>query len=366
MPSNQLEKLILDVFDPQPGEIVLVITDVPHGELEDDDLWQSRREMAEDWQSAFEQLGNKIGFKVSPLLTYLATGNHNAQLPDIGEMAGEQVRFDEVFQQTNIVVAMTEFSATAPLLEFSEQLPAFRAASMPTVHQGMMETALAADYQEVAQKCKILFEKLDHAKGAELVFSTGDQLYIDLRNRQAEVDDGQLPKDKQGIRVINLPSGEAFIAPYEGESSAQPSLTEGTIPVIFSDAMLTLDVQGNQFIRITGDEQWAIDELQDWFDTDGARRNLAELGLGCNDQATVTGNVLEDEKVLGVHLAAGRSDHLGGVVGVDDFSDPGFVVHQDMVYPFNGELFVESLTLMHDDGTSEEIIQNGAYTIFSE
>ena len=356
----------MDVFDPQPGEIVLVITDIPHGDIEDYDLWKSRREMAEEWQSAFEQLTNKIGFQVSPLLTYPATGNHNAQLPDEGEMAGEQVRFDEVFRQTNIVVAMTEFSATAPLMGYSEQFPEFRAASMPMVHQGMMETALAADYQEVANKCKILFEKLDHAISADLLFSTSDQLYIDLRNRQAEVDDGQLLKDKQGIRVINLPSGEAYIAPYEGELSAQPSLTEGTIPVIFGDAMLTLEVQENQFTRITGDEQWAIDELQDWFNTDDARRNLAELGLGCNDRAVVTGNVLEDEKVLGVHLAAGRSDHLGGVIGVDDFSDPRFVIHQDVVYPFNGELFVESLSLIYEDGTMEEIIQNGAYTIYSE
>jgi leucyl aminopeptidase (aminopeptidase T) len=130
--------------------------------------------------------------------------------------------------------------------------------------------------------------------------------------------------------------------------------------------MLTLEVQGNQFTRITGGEQWAIDELQDWFNTDDARRNLAELGLGCNDRAVVTGNVLEDEKVLGVHIAAGRSDHLGGVVGVDDFSDPGFVIHQDVVYPFNGELFVESLSLIYEDGTMEEIIQNGAFTIYSE
>jgi hypothetical protein len=366
MPSNQLEKLILDVFDPQPGEIVLIITDVPHGDFEDYDLWQSRRKMAEEWQSTFEQLGNKMGFQVSPLLTYPATGNHNAQLPGEGEMAGEQVRFDEVLQQSNIIVAMTEFSATAPLMEYSKQLPEFRAASMPMVHQGMMETALAADYQKVAEKCRILFEKLDRAKGANLLFSTSDQLYIDLRNRQAEIDDGKLPKDKQGARVINLPSGEVYIAPYEGELSAQPSFTEGTVPLIFGDALLTLEVQGNQFTRITGDEQSAIDELQEWFDTDDARRNLAELGLGCNEHAVITGNVLEDEKVLGVHLAAGRSDHLGGVVGVDDFIDPGFVIHQDIVFPFNGELFVESLSLIYEDGTMEEIIKNGAYTIFSE
>ena len=46
-------------------------------------------------------------------------------------------------------------------------------------------------------------------------------------------------------------------------------------------------------------------------------RNVAELGIGTNESATLTGNVLEDEKVLGsVHLAFGASAGLGGSVSV--------------------------------------------------
>ncbi len=110
-----------------------------------------------------------------------------------------------------------------------------------------METALSADYQELAQKCQDLFDVLDHAVGAELVFSTGEKLYIDLRNRHAKIDDGQLPADKSGARVINLPSGEVYIAPYEGEIPGKPSLTAGRVPVIFGGEWLTLEVQNNRF-----------------------------------------------------------------------------------------------------------------------
>jgi hypothetical protein len=365
MPANQLKKLLIDVFDPLPGETVLFLTDEPHGNLEDNDLWQSRRQMAEEWRRTFGQLGNKVGFKVLPMLTYPATGNHNGPLPDEGEMGGKHIRLVEIFRQSNIVVAMTEFSATAPLMKFSEQIPNFRAASMPTVHQGMMKTALAADYQEVARKCQVLGDKLNQAEVAMLVFSTGDQVYIDLRNRQAKIDDGHLHADKSGVRMINLPSGEAYIAPYEGEKSDQISLTEGFIPMSYGEIVVHLQIAGNQVVKVVSDIHVA-DDLREWFAVDPARRNVAELGLGCNDKAIITGNILEDEKVFGVHIAYGRSDHTGGVVGVDDFRDPANVVHQDVVYPFGGEIEVTSLIFEYKDGTREEIIRDAHYTIFSD
>jgi leucyl aminopeptidase (aminopeptidase T) len=281
-------------------------------------------------------------------------------------MDTEQVRFEDVFQTANLVVAMTEFSATAPLVHYSQQLPAFRAASMPMVDQDMMKTALAADYHQVAQKCGLLLEALEGAEGAHLVFSTGDELYIDLRHRRAEIDDGLLPAEKKGSRVINLPSGEVYIAPYEGEIPGKPSQTHGTLPIIFDGEPLTLKVENNRFAGITGNKTQAVAELEQWLDTDDARRNLAELGLGCNDLAVVTGNVLEDEKVLGVHLAAGRSDHIGGTVGAKDFSNPLHVVHHDLVYPFHSELFVEQLSLIKKNGTSQDLIRDGVYTVFSQ
>lgn len=365
MPVNQLEKLFIDVFNPLPGETVLFITDGPHGDLEDYDQWHSRRQMAEEWWITFDQLGNKMNFKVLPMLTFSATGNNNGPLPDEGEMDGMQVRLEEIFRQSNIVMAMTEFSATAPLMVFSKQIPNFRAASMPRVHQGMMGTALTADYQEVARKGKVLGDKLDKAEGAMLVFSTDDQVYIDLRNRQAKIDDGQLHADKSGQRVINLPSGEAFIAPYEGEIAGQTSLSEGVIPMSFGGVVVQLQILENLVVKVVSDDLVA-NELREWFAVDPVRRNVAELGLGCNDKAIITGNILEDEKVFGVHLAYGRSDHTGGVVGVDDFSDPANVVHQDVVYPFGGEIEVTSLILEYEDGTTEELIHDGAYTVFSD
>ena len=53
-------------------------------------------------------------------------------------------------------------------------------------------------------------------------------------------------------------------------------------------------------------------------------RHLAELGIGTNEKAALTGNVLEDEKILGtLHVAFGASAGIGGTVTVP--------VHEDVV-----------------------------------
>ena len=45
--------------------------------------------------------------------------------------------------------------------------------------------------------------------------------------------------------------------------------------------------------------------------------NIAELGIGTNEKAKLTGNILEDEKILGtVHVAFGASAAIGGTVQV--------------------------------------------------
>jgi leucyl aminopeptidase (aminopeptidase T) len=208
-----------------------------------------------------------------------------------------------------------------------------------------------------------LADKLDSSVGARVEFSTGHLMYLDLRHREGKADDGRLHADKTGIRLINLPSGEAFTAPYEGELEGDPSLTEGTIPVMYDDELVLFQVEQNRIAEVVGDGPEASDK-REYFAVDEARRNIAELGLGCNDKAVMSGVVLEDEKVLGMHWAYGLSSHLGGTVGVADFSDPSYSVHQDIVYAKGGSIEVASLVLDYEDGTTEEIIKNGEYTIF--
>lgn len=351
-----LPTLLRAVFDPIAGESTLVMVDVPREGIPDDADWAERRAMAEEWRQAFAT----IGAAPAPLLSFPASAGNNADLPEYGEQGGLRIRIADAIEAATLVVAMTRHSATAPLSACVKERTELRVASMPGVLRRMEQTALAADYREVARKAQLLAERLERAESAEVAFDTGHHVRFDLRYRHAHADDGICTREKAGFRLINLPSGEAFIVPYEGEQADMPSRTEGEIPVSWQGEQAVLTVRENRIIEVTGGAY--AERLRAHFDVDPARRNIAELGLGCNESAAVLGSVLEDEKA-GFHWAYGRSEHLGGVTGPDAFSDPAHVLHHDIVYAQGCPIGIRQLTLIYADGVRETIMRDSAYTV---
>ncbi|HVN74918.1 MAG TPA: hypothetical protein VMT19_01280 [Thermoanaerobaculaceae bacterium] len=357
-----LVKLLTDVFDPQAGEVVTVACDLPASLGQDTPAWQERRAMAGEWHRAFVALGRGRGFTTRPLLTYQATGANNSDLPKSGSMAGQTVALQETLLQGTLAVFLTEYSATAPLDALAKTKDDFRAASMPGAERRMERTALSADYKEVARRCRILETALKGALSLEVAFSTGHRCVFDLRFRKPEVDDGVLPRFKPGDRVINLPSGETFIVPYEGEQAGSRSQTAGMIPVRQGQELMTFAVEENRIVKVEGNGP-AARAMRAFFAADPARTNVAEVAFGCNEWAEVTGNVLEDEKA-GFHWAYGRSDHLGGAIGVAKFVQPETVVHQDIVYAKGNPIQVAEAAAIWADGGRTRILRNGAYVVF--
>jgi len=175
------------------------------------------------------------------------------------------------------------------------------------------------------------------------------------------MDDGQLPRGKEGGSVINLPSGETFQVPYEGEREGDPSQTEGEIPVRKGSETLVYRIRENRIIDVTGGSKAA--EEKAYFDRDPSISNVAEFAFGCNPEAVIWDNVLEDEKV-GFHWAYGRSEHLGGVIGPSNFTSSETIVHQDIVYARDSPIQVTSVTLNHTAGQPVQVIHDGDYVVF--
>ena len=356
-----LEKLFQDVFHVEPGERVLLLTDHPHGGLRDSPAWRDRRLMAAEWREAFAGLGRRLGFEVRPLVSYPATGQNNGDLPLSAAVESGRT-LEAVLAEATLALALTEFSPTAPLVAMTLALRDFRAATLPGVARRMESTALAADYSEVARRCRILADLLRGAPAAEVVFDTGHRCRFDLRHREPDMDDGQLPRDRQGVRLINLPSGEACMSPYEGEIPGDESRTGGELPVLLEGEVLEFVVQNNRITDVLGPDPLAA-RWRSFFAADPARANVAEFAFGCNPLAVVWGNTLEDEKA-GFHWAYGRSEHLGGTVGPASFQSPSHVVHQDFVYAKGSPIGVESVHLHRTDGSSIQVMAQGDYLVF--
>jgi len=333
-------KLFKDVFAPKPGEKILFLIDSPHDNIRDSAAWKDRRKMAQEWYNTFIEMGAKQGFSVF-ILNYNATGQPNSPIPK---------EIVDAARKSNLVIAMTEFSATSSLVPIClAEGSTTRCASMPTVERRMEETALRANYAEVQTYATAIERMLNNAIAAEVLFSTGDILYVDLRNRVAKSEGGDCSINGQ---FINFPSGESYKAPYEATSEESykfgKSNTKGILPVSYDEEIVKYIIENNRIVEVIGNSKKA-EEMRVFFAENDTRRNIAELGIGCNPKAVITGNVLEDEKV-GLHIAYGMSSHLGGKIKSD--------MHQDICYSKGCPVEGTTLTLVNSDGSKTKLIRD--------
>ena len=125
----------------------------------------------------------------------------------------------------------------------------------------------------------------------------------------------------------------------------------------YSGELAIFIVKHNQVVDVLGDGPIATKKRQE-FHEEKALRNIAEVAIGCNDKAVVTGNPLEDEKA-GFHWAYGRSDHLGGIVSPQDFSAPNKVTHQDIVYAKGNPIVCSQFDFVFPNRTRQTVIRDG-------
>ena len=189
-----------------------------------------------------------------------------------------------------------------------------RGATMPTVTADMLARLMAIDFDTMRARSRAVADLLDAAGRAHIGCPRGTDLELDLSGRRGMADDGDLTAPGA---FGNLPCGEGFVSPLSGEGTV---VAQSLASIGLGDALLT--VRGGRLAEASGPEG---EELYRRLIAHGeAGTNLAELGVGTNENATLTGNVLEDEKILGtVHVAFGASAGIGGTVSVP--------VHLDVV-----------------------------------
>ncbi len=177
----------------------------------------------------------------------------------------------------------------------------------------MLEHEMAADYGALRELTARLGARLAGTRSVRVTTPGGTDCTFDVTGREWKLDDGVL--DYPGA-FGNLPAGEAFIAP----------LAAGADGVCVIDRSIALGGEGmvDEPIRLTF-ERGRIVTIEGGRAAELTRRTIAEagagadvvaeLGIGTNERARITGSVITDEKVLGTaHVAFGdnASSSYGG------------------------------------------------------
>jgi leucyl aminopeptidase (aminopeptidase T) len=185
-----------------------------------------------------------------------------------------------------------------------------RGATMPGVTEEMLARVMAVDFDTMAARSRAVAALLSDAGTARFTCPRGSDFTLELAGRRGIPDDGALTEPGA---FGNLPCGEGFIAPLGGEGQI---VVAGTLAALgIAEEPVTLTVSQGRLVDARGGLGPRFLELLHAAGEGGT--NLAELGVGTNDRAKLTGNVLEDEKILGtVHVAFGASAGIGGTVSV--------------------------------------------------
>jgi hypothetical protein len=372
---EQLSDLLTAVFAPGDGEKWLTLmVDLPDHGVADTAAWADRRRIADEWFRTLHAGADRLPWVAVRFCAYPNVGSNNNDLPEAATVAtapasdgglpeGTAMPMVEVLRASSVVMALTQFSATAPLKVLARE-HRFRGASMPGFSRPMIPV-LALDYEAVNARVVEFKERMDRANGVDVTLvadKTRFASHFDLRFRSGHASGGLL---RETGTVGNLPSGEAYVVPYEGEREGEPSRTAGELPVQFGDEIVVYRIEENRAVAVAGDGTVAEAERR-LLAEEPAYGNMAEVGIGVLGQWGIeaVGSTLLDEK-LGLHIAFGRSDHFGGITGPSAFRNRDRVVHIDRVYvpSVQPRVRVEAVAFVYPDGERETIIRNGEFVV---
>ncbi len=364
MGIGRIASLLETIVCPQQGERIIFLADYAEGRQ--DALRAGRQRMAQEWHQAATLLCEKKGCKVLPLVKYREVGKNNAELPKTAaaQGGGHVDDLPSLIASANIAIAMTQWSASAPLKNIAARAASLRVVSMPQVDE-KMEAAMGADYVEIELRGKRLLAAIKGAVGFELTFAGelvphGTRLYVDTRANNWILDSGMCRKTGD---FINFPSGELFSAPYEGVSPEGVKLlgeskTSGVWPVYSASdrKVVFLKVEKNRIIRVQGDSALAKKIIED-IAQDENNANVAEIAFGLNESARSGEEVpvLEKEKA-GPHVAYGRNDHFGSPLTLCGKVKAS--VHQDFVYTMETPITV-TIYAVYPNGKRLLVAQRG-------
>lgn len=353
-PEFSLSRLLTTVFEPKPGQRVAILIDLPDPKAVQGFEFLKQKEFSiqrHAYEVFYQGLKNgvleELGLTGGDFFAYKVTGGSNLDLPDQAfTPEGREISLArDVYTSYDIILCISTFSATAPLTAFAKKF-GFRGATLHGLNDIILSSGLAVDYNEVSREAEKMRLALTKADAFEIDFDVvgrRETLKVICAGQEAQKSHGLCRGDDPD--VANLPAGEVYFVP-EG--------AEGTFPMRYEDGTIGLmEVSGGSITKATllqGD-QGVIDVHNAKLASDPVTGELGELGFGTQD-LPVSGRDIQDEKILGtLHVATGRSDHLGGHLTPDKFAQAKNATHDDILFSPSKtpEIQVSQARMFRDD-----------------
>lgn len=361
-PAFSLSRLLKTVFEPKPGQRVGILIDLPDPKgitgfafLKDESLTIQRHAHDVFYLGLKNGVLQELGLTGGEMFAYQITGGSNLDLPDPAWTPdGRQVSLaKDVYPNFDILLCISTYSATAPLTAFAKQF-GFRGATLHGLNPIILRTGLAVDYNAVSRQAEKLRLAMTRADAFEIDFDVmGRKATLKLLcdRQEAQKSHGLCRGDKPD--VANLPAGEVYFV---------PTGAEGQFPRRYSDGSIgLLDVSGGRIQKATlmSGNAATIEVQNQLLASDPATGELGELGFG-TQELPPSGRDIQDEKILGtLHVATGRSDHLGGHLTPDKFKLAKNATHDDILFsPTKTPEIHVPQARMFRDGKSEVVIEN--------
>jgi hypothetical protein len=361
-PPFCLARLLRNTFRPRPGERVCILIDLPDPGLAKgwaflgDDRFSIQRHAHDSFYKALHDgVMTELGLVGGEFFAYAETGGSNLDLPDRAVAPdGRELSLErDVYPNYDIILCISTHSATAPLTALAKR-HGFRGATLHGVNDIILRSGLAVDYNEVSLVTERLRLALTRADFFEIDFKVGDDthtLRLECDQQEAQKSHGICLADEPD--VANLPAGEVYFVPTGGE---------GAFPMQYADGTLGLqEVSGGRVTRATliRGSQATLDAHIAKLADDPVTGELGELGFG-TQVLPVSGRDIQDEKILGtMHVATGRSDHLGGDLTPDKFAKAQNATHDDILFsPSKTPDITVTQVRMHRDGNVIVVLEN--------
>lgn len=334
-PDFDLCRLLRTVFDPRPRERIAILIDLEDPArmrdfsfLGDESLTIQRHAHDTFYRGLKDRALAELGLEGGDMYAYRITGGSNLDLPDeaIDASGARKSLSRDIYPNYDIILCISTFSATAPLTAFAKRF-GFRGATLHGLNETILRTGLAVDYNTVSREAEKLRLGLTRADAVEIDFEVagkGHTLRLILNGQEAQKSHG-LCRGKTPD-VANLPAGEVYFVPEGAEGEFPMKYEDGTIGI--------MRVTGGRIVDAslaTGNES-TVRAHRGRLVSDPVTGELGELGFG-TQLLPWAGRDIQDEKVLGtVHVATGRSDHLGGHLTPDKFAEASHATHDDILF----------------------------------